>query len=118
VDLVLMHVEFFAKHLLDWPDQSRMIAEQTKRLIVGVRSKGSARRPGLLAPHLLTVRRVNLLGLVAQDRDLLFRETARQKKIPFFVKLTELLRGKLHGDPPVRSEDGTAASRSLNHVAP
>ena len=77
-----------------------MAAEQAERLVVGVRGEGGARRPGLLAPHLLAVGGVDLLGLVAQDRDLLLREAAGQEQIAFFSELPELLRGQLHRGIP------------------
>ena len=86
VDLVLVHVELFAEHLLDRTDQAGMIAEQAKRLVVGVGGERGARRPGLLAPHLLAVGRVDLLGLVAQDCDFLLREAAGQEQPAFLMR--------------------------------
>jgi hypothetical protein len=59
VDFILVHVEGFAKYLLDRTDQPRVMAEEPKGLVVGVRGEGGARRAGLLAPHFLSVRRVD-----------------------------------------------------------
>ena len=75
-----------------------MIAEQAERLVIGVGGEGGARRAGLLAPHLLAVGRVDLLGLVAQDRDFLLREAAGQEQIAFLSELPELLCRQLHRD--------------------
>ena len=107
VDLVLVHVELFAEHLLDRTDQARMIAEQAKRLVVGVGGERGSRRPGLLAPHFLAVGRVDLLGLAAQDCDFLFRKAAGQEQPAFVMKLPELLCREFHRDllPSVRHPD-------------
>jgi len=43
------------KHLLDRTDQPRMMAEETERLVVGVRSECRARSASLLAPDFLAV---------------------------------------------------------------
>ena len=91
-----MHVELFAEHLLDRPDQPRMVAEQTERLVVGMGGERGARRTGLLAPYFLAVGRIDLLGLVAQDRDFLLREAAGQEQIAFFSELPKLLRRQRH----------------------
>src|SRR5271166_5690120 len=61
-----------------------------------MRGKGGARRPGLLAPHFLAVSGVNLLGLVAQSRDLFLRKAAGQEQITFFRELPKLLSRQLH----------------------
>ena len=73
-----------------------MVPKQAKRLVVGVGGEGGARRPGLLAPHFLPVGGVDLLGLVAQDRDLLLREAAGQEQIAFFSELPKLLCRQRH----------------------
>ena len=65
VDLELVHVELLAEHLFHGPDQARMRAQQTKRLVVGVRGECGARRAGLLAPDLLAVGAEDRLRLVA-----------------------------------------------------
>jgi len=96
VDLVLVHVEPFAEHLLDRPDQPRVMAEEPKGLVVGVRGKGGARCAGLLAPHLLTVGGVNRLGLVAQGGHLLLGEAIGEEQIAFFSELPELLLAQRH----------------------
>src|SRR5215469_12645668 len=112
VDLELMHVEFLAEHLLDRPDQPRMIAKETEGLVVGVRGKGGARRAGFFAPDLLSVAGIDLLGLIAQNRDLFLREAVGQKQITLFSELLKLLRGELHqGFLPMRSAVGSNGAR-------
>src|SRR6059058_6594944 len=69
VDLELMHVELLAEQLLDRLDQARMRAEQAKALVVGMRGKGGARRPGFLLPHFRPTGMVDQLGLAAQRRE-------------------------------------------------
>jgi hypothetical protein len=61
-----------------------------------MRGKSGARRPGLFAPHFPAVSRVNLLGLVAQDRDLFLQKAAGQEQIPFVSELPKLLRRQRH----------------------
>jgi hypothetical protein len=56
----------------------------------------AVRSASLLAPDFLAVGGVDLLGLVAQDRDLFSREAARQEQIALFSELPELLRSELH----------------------
>ena len=83
-----------------------MVPEQAERLVIGVRGKGGARRAGLLAPDLLAVGGVDLLGLVAQDRDFLLREAAGQEQIAFFSELPKLLRRQRHrGLLPMTMDD-------------
>jgi hypothetical protein len=93
-----MHVKLFAEHLLDRPNEAGMAPQQAERLVVGMRGEGGARRAGLFAPDLLAVGGVNRLGLVAQDRDLGFGETAGQKEITVVDELAELLRGERYRD--------------------
>jgi len=68
-----------------------MAAEQPERLVVGMRGKGGARRAGLLASDFLTVFRIDPLGLVAQDSDLLLREATGQEQIACLSELPKLL---------------------------
>src|SRR4029077_13272774 len=73
-----------------------MVPKQSERLVIGVRGEGGARRPGFLAPDLLAVGGVDLLGFVAQDRNLLLGEAAGQEQIAFFSELPKLLRRQRH----------------------
>jgi len=85
-----MHVELLAEQLLDRLDQARMRAEQAKALVVGMRGKGGARRPGFLLPHFRPTGMVDQLGLAAQRRHLLAGKAVRQKEIAVFVESLEL----------------------------
>ena len=96
VDLVLMHVELFAEHLLDGLDHAGMCAEETERFIVGVCGKGRARRAALLAPDFRPLFSVDALGFLAQKIDFLGREELRQQQPAFGVKLIELFVGESH----------------------
>ena len=108
VDLELMHVELFAEHLLDRPDQPRMRAQQAERLVVGVRGEGGARRARLLAPDLLAIGAEDRLRLVAQHRHLLGREQVRQEQVALLVELLKLLLAECHRiDPPTLTWRGS-----------
>ena len=80
VELELMNVDVLAEILLQRLDQPRMGDQQAEHLVEGVRGEGGARRAGLLAPDLLPVGFEDLLGLDAQQRDLLLGEAVRKKR--------------------------------------
>ena len=86
VDLELVDVDRLAEELLDRLDQPRMGAEAAEGFVVGVGGEGRPRRAGFLAPDLLAVGRVDLLGLRAEDGDLLLGEAVGEKKIAFTIE--------------------------------
>ena len=97
VHLELVHVELLAEDLLHRLDQPRVPGEYGKRLVVGVTSERGARRAGLFPPDLLPILLEDLLGLVAQHRDLLLREALGEEEPALLVELLQLLGGELHG---------------------
>jgi hypothetical protein len=97
VDLVLVHVDFFAKNLLDRIDHARMGAEQAKRLVVEMGRKRGARRAALFAPDFGALLAVDRLGLVPEQFDLLRAEQLGQKQPAFGVETFNLLRREFHG---------------------
>ena len=108
--LLLDTVNAFAEILLQRFHQPRMMAEDAERLVVGVGGEGGARRAGLLAPHLLAVAAVNLLGLRAQHGDFFLAEAIGEEEIALVVEILELLRAELHGRPPASSFFGFLAA--------
>src|SRR5262249_17029315 len=105
----------FAEDLLDRADQPRMAAEQAERLVIGMRGKGGARRPGLFAPDLLPVGGIDRLGLVAQRRDLGFGKTPRQEQIAVLDEWPQLLRAELHRVPPAAMVVARRSARRAYH---
>ena len=87
VDLVLVHVDRAAEHLLDRPDQAGMAAQPAERLRVGVRGEGGARRTAALPPHLLAVHGVDRVRLGAQHRRLCRGEHLGQEQVAVPVEL-------------------------------
>ena len=73
-----------------------MRTQQTKRLVIGVRGEGGARRARFLPPDLLAVGTEDRLRFAAQHRNLLRREQIRQEQIAFPVELPELLLAQHH----------------------
>src|SRR5712692_10452299 len=74
-----------------------MRAENAEGLVVGVGRECGARRAGTLAPHLLALGLVDILGFRAQDRHLLVGKTVRQEQIASLVEFLELARREFHG---------------------
>jgi hypothetical protein len=70
---------------------------QPERLVVGMRRKGGARRPGLLAPDFLTILLQDGLRLGSQQRDLVFGEAAGHEQVSLLIEKAKLLGGELHG---------------------
>src|SRR5262249_28304944 len=96
-DLELMHVELFAKNLLDRIDHARMRAEHAERLVIEMRGKGGARRAALLAPHLGTVGVIDVDRLAGEEIDLLLAEQVGQEQPALAVEEFDLLLGQFHG---------------------
>src|SRR5262245_18005439 len=91
-----MHVELLTEDLFHRLDQSRMRAENAKRLAVGVSGKGCAGGATLLAPHLGALLAVDRLCLGLHQPNLLGIEDFRQEQPAFGVELLDLLCGQLH----------------------
>ena len=60
-----MHVNLFAKELVERFYKARMAGQQAECLVERVRGKGGARRARFLAPHFLAVELEDRLGVVA-----------------------------------------------------
>ena len=65
----LVHVDFFAKHLLERFNQARVAAEDREGLVIGVGRECRARGAGGFAPDFFAVFGVDFLAFIAQDGD-------------------------------------------------
>src|SRR5689334_4204219 len=95
-----------------------MMAEQAKSVVIGVGGKGGARCAGFLAPDLPPVGGVDLLGLVAQGRDLLFGKTAGQEQIALLSELPKLLHRQRHHALLPLARDGWLSRARFAAAAP
>ena len=91
-----------------------MRTEPAEGFVVGVSGEGRARRSGFLAPDLLSVRLVDLLGLRTEKRHLFFAEAVGQEHVSVPIECGELSfvqqHGFLLGLRQARRADSAAAS--------
>ena len=92
-----MHIQRFAENLLHRPNEPRMFAKQTKRLVICMCGECGARRTRFLAPDLLAFGTEDGLRLAAENANFLGREEIRKEQIAFPVEVLQLLTGQSHG---------------------
>src|SRR5262249_42497834 len=112
VDFELMHVELFAKDLLNRLYHARMRGKQPERLVIKMSGKCRARGTALFAPDFRPVGVVDAHRLGRQEIDFLRAEQLGKKKPAFAVENLDLLSRQFH-----RVFLLTRMLRSRRHVA-
>ena len=111
VHLVLVHVHGAVNELHDRLDEARVAPEAAERLVVGMGRERGARDAARLAPHLVAVEGVDLVGGGPQHRRLLGREARGEEQVALLVEPLELVWGQLHDESSSVAARAGAAGR-------
>ena len=97
IDLELMDIDWFAKQLFQWLNQTGIVRQHLAGLAVLVAAKRRARRAILFPPYLLSVLTEGICSRLPQNIDFFCGEAFWDEHITELIKFFEFFLGQFHG---------------------